>query len=74
AAIPILPFVFLQGMTAVIAAFIFSGLGLFLVGALLSAFTARHPLVSGLRMMGIGLGAAVVTYLIGRAIGVSVAG
>jgi VIT1/CCC1 family predicted Fe2+/Mn2+ transporter len=74
AAVPILPFLFLHGATAIVTALIVSGLGLFLVGALLSLFTARNPLVSGLRMLGVGLGAATVTYLVGRLIGVSVAG
>ena len=74
AAIPILPFLFLHGFAAIVTAFVVSGAGLFVVGALLSLFTARNPLVSGLRMLGVGLAAATVTYLVGRLIGVSVAG
>jgi len=74
AIVPILPFLFLQGQLAILCSFALGGLALFVVGALLSLFTARNPLLSGLRMVGIGLGAAVVTYIIGRVIGVSVAG
>jgi VIT1/CCC1 family predicted Fe2+/Mn2+ transporter len=74
AAVPIVPFVLLQGSGAIWLALLLSGLGLFAVGALLSLFTARNPLVSGARMLGIGLGAATLTYVIGRLIGVSVAG
>ncbi|HZR97968.1 MAG TPA: VIT1/CCC1 transporter family protein [Chloroflexota bacterium] len=74
AAVPIVPFLFLHGFTAIATSLLVSGLGLFVVGALLSLFTARNPLVSGLRMLGVGLAAATVTYLVGRLIGVSVAG
>jgi VIT1/CCC1 family predicted Fe2+/Mn2+ transporter len=74
AVLPIVPFLFLQGQAAILSSFALSGLALFVVGVLLSLFTARNPLLSGLRMVAIGLGAAVVTYLIGHLIGVSVAG
>ena len=66
AAVPILPFMFLHGFAAILTALVISGAGLFMVGALLSLFTARNPLVSGLRMLGVGLAAATVTYLVGR--------
>ncbi len=74
ALLPIIPFLVLQGQAAILSAFALSGLGMFVVGALLSLFTARNPLLSGLRMLAIGLGAATVTYLIGRVIGISVGG
>ena len=74
AAVPILPFLFLHGFAAIVTAMVIGGASLFAVGALLSLFTARNPLVSGLRMLGVGLAAATVTYLVGRLIGVSVAG
>jgi VIT1/CCC1 family predicted Fe2+/Mn2+ transporter len=74
AALPILPFLFVHGTLAVLLSFAVSALGLFVVGVLVSYFTARNPLLSGLRMTAIGLGAALVTYLIGRLIGVSVVG
>jgi VIT1/CCC1 family predicted Fe2+/Mn2+ transporter len=74
AALPVAPFLFAQGGLAIWLALLVSGLGLFVVGALLSLFTARNPLVSGLRMLAVGLGAATLTYFIGRLIGVSVAG
>jgi VIT1/CCC1 family predicted Fe2+/Mn2+ transporter len=51
-----------------------SCLGLFGVGAVISIFTARGPLVSGLRMLGIGLLASTITYSVGWLLGVSVAG
>jgi VIT1/CCC1 family predicted Fe2+/Mn2+ transporter len=39
-----------------------------------SLLTGRGMLFSGLRQLGIGLGAATITYIIGSIIGVSVAG
>jgi len=44
------------------------------VGALLSVFTARGPLVSGLRMLVIGLFASAITYGVGWLLGVSIVG
>src|SRR5262249_13706209 len=74
ALIPILPFMLLRGPAAIGLAVALSAVGLFVVGALISLFTARNPLMSGARMLAIGLGAAAATFLIGRIIGVSVAG
>jgi len=42
------------------------------VGALISIFTGRGAIFSGLRMLGIGALAAGVTYFIGRLLGVTV--
>jgi vacuolar iron transporter family protein len=47
---------------------------LFGVGALLSIFTARGPLVSGTRMLVIGLVVSAITYSVGWLLGVSVSG
>jgi VIT1/CCC1 family predicted Fe2+/Mn2+ transporter len=50
------------------------GLGafsLFSIGALLSLFTNRNALLSGLRMLLIGSTAGVVTYLVGSVLGVT---
>lgn len=74
AVIPVIPFLF-GGGTAVIAASLgLSLVALFLVGAAVSLLTGRGVLFSGFRQLGIGLAAAIVTYLIGSLIGVSVAG
>ena len=48
-----------------------AAVGLFAVGASLSLFTGRGALRSGLRMVLIGGGAGVVTYLIGMLFGVA---
>ncbi len=74
AIVPVAPFIFLSGSTAVIVSILFSTVGLFLVGAATALFTGRGVAFSGLRMVVFGLLAAAVTFGIGRLIGVSVAG
>lgn len=75
AAVPVLPYLFGQGGTLVFVASLGLSLGaLFAVGAGVSLLTGRSTLYSGLRQVGIGLGAAAVTYVVGRAIGVSLVG
>ena len=54
--------------------FLVAVIGLFGIGAAITLFTGRSVLFSGTRQMLFGLAAAAVTFLIGRLIGVSVAG
>jgi len=56
----------------VIASAVLCALALLVVGIGVSAFTGRHPLLSGGRMLGIGAAAASLTFLIGRLIGTTV--
>jgi len=72
--IPVLPYLVTSGTTAWAASVVLSCLALFGVGALISIFTARGPFVSGLRMLGIGLLASLITYGVGWLLGVSVTG
>ncbi|MGP1674612.1 MAG: VIT1/CCC1 transporter family protein, partial [Candidatus Limnocylindrales bacterium] len=74
ASVPVLPFVFGGGQTITILSLALSLVALFLVGAGVSLLTGRGLLYSGVRQVGLGLGAAVVTYLIGSIIGVGVVG
>lgn len=74
AILPVLPFAFLSDMTAVISSSILSALGLFIIGAAITLFTGKAVLASGLRQVAFGLAAALVTFGIGRLIGVSLAG
>jgi len=74
ALVPVLPYLFGGGSLAWIVSAALSCLALFGVGALLSIFTARGPLFSGARMLGIGLLASSITYSVGWLLGVSVAG
>jgi VIT1/CCC1 family predicted Fe2+/Mn2+ transporter len=72
--IPVLPYLFTTGTQAWVASGLASCLALFGVGALISIFTARGPVFSGLRMLAIGLLASGITYSVGWLLGVSVAG
>ncbi|MHB1007602.1 MAG: VIT1/CCC1 transporter family protein [Chloroflexota bacterium] len=74
AVLPVLPFLFVSGLQAVLISAVLSAIALFAVGSVLSLFTGRNPLFSGGRMLGIGSVAALVTYVIGNLIGVSVGG
>jgi VIT1/CCC1 family predicted Fe2+/Mn2+ transporter len=71
AIIPVAPFLFLAGNTAVVASLAVSALGLFAIGAAITLLTGRGVWFSGLRQMGFGLIAAAVTYGIGRLMGVT---
>jgi len=74
ALVPVIPYLFTSGASAWGASVLFSGLALFAVGSVISIFTAAGPMLSGLRMLGIGLLASAVTFGVGRLLGVSVAG
>ena len=74
AAMPILPFAVLSGDAAVWAGAALSGAVMFLIGAGTTLFTGRGVLFSGARQLFVGLGAAAVTFAIGRLIGVVISG
>ncbi|PKO19235.1 MAG: rubrerythrin family protein [Chloroflexi bacterium HGW-Chloroflexi-10] len=74
AVIPVAPFAFLSGMTAVLVSIALSVVGLFLLGAVITLFTGRGVWFSGMRMVVFGLLAAAVTFGIGHLIGVSLVG
>ncbi|HEX9331250.1 MAG TPA: VIT1/CCC1 transporter family protein [Anaerolineales bacterium] len=69
---PILPFLFLIGTTAIYMSLIVSGIGLFIIGAAITLMTGRSVWFSGMRQVLVGLAAAVLTYGIGKLIGISV--
>ena len=70
-AIPLAPFLFVTGGSALVATVAVTASALFAVGATLSLFTGRSALMSGARMFSIGAVAAGVTYLVGKLLGVS---
>ena len=72
AILPILPFVFLSGSTAVVVALALSALGLFAIGAAITLLTGRGVLVSGFRQLAFGAAAFVVTYGIGALFGTAI--
>lgn len=63
--IPLIPFFFTGGMTAVILSFVISLLAHFLIGAAKSIITVRSWWKSGLEMMAVGVIVAIITYGLG---------
>lgn len=69
AIIPVAPFLFADGQTAIVISFVISMLSHFLVGAARSVFTGRGVIRSGMDMFLVGLGVAAVGYLVGEWVG-----
>ena len=69
ATLPVLPFLFSGSYTAVAVSAALSAVGLFTVGAGITLLTGRSAWYSGLRQVGLGLAAAVVTFGIGTLVG-----
>jgi len=64
--IPVFPYIVLRGMPAIWLSFAISMLSHFGVGAARSVFTGRNAFRSGLDMFVVGLGIAVIGYLVGE--------
>jgi VIT1/CCC1 family predicted Fe2+/Mn2+ transporter len=73
AIVPVIPYVLTTGGVAFFASIGLSLAALFAVGAGVSLLTGRSLLFSGARQVLIGSAAAIVTYVVGLAIGVSIA-
>ncbi|HUL72632.1 MAG TPA: VIT1/CCC1 transporter family protein [Vicinamibacterales bacterium] len=71
AILPVFAFFFLSGDRAIVTSLIVSGIGLFAIGAAITILTGRSVWFSGSRQVLVGLGAAGLTFAIGRLIGVS---
>jgi VIT1/CCC1 family predicted Fe2+/Mn2+ transporter len=74
AIIPVAPFAFLSGASAILVSVVLSTIGLFIIGSGITLFTGRSVLFSGTRQVTFGLIAAALTYGIGRLIGVNIGG
>jgi VIT1/CCC1 family predicted Fe2+/Mn2+ transporter/rubrerythrin len=72
AVIPLLPFALIAGFTATVVSVLLTALALLTVGGLVGRLSGAGVVRSALRQFGVGAAAALVTYLIGRAIGGSV--
>jgi VIT1/CCC1 family predicted Fe2+/Mn2+ transporter len=72
AAIPILPFLVTTGTAAIVAAGIVVGVALLATGATVGVLTGGSLLRRGLRQLGIGGAAALVTYGLGRLFGIAI--
>jgi VIT1/CCC1 family predicted Fe2+/Mn2+ transporter len=67
--VPLLPFLFVAGQVALVAAAALSGVALLGLGAGITRLTGIHPVRSGLRQLAFGASAALVTYGIGIVVG-----
>ncbi len=74
AIIPVIPFLFTSGATAVLTSLSLASLALFGTGAAITLVTGRGPWRSGLRQAVLGLAAAGLTYGIGSLLGVAITG
>ena len=70
AAVPVIPYIFgLGGMTAMILATVLVSVALVFTGGVVGVLSGKSPGPMALRQFTIGLGAALVTYLLGLAFG-----
>ena len=74
AILPVIPHLFFAGNTAILISAAVSTAGLFGIGAASTLFTGRTVLFSGARQVLFGLAAALVTFLVGHFLGVSIGG
>jgi VIT1/CCC1 family predicted Fe2+/Mn2+ transporter len=65
AIVPIIPYFFLEGYTALITSIGTAALFLFTVGVTKSRFTGRNPIASGLQILIIGVASAIAGYALG---------
>jgi predicted membrane protein (TIGR00267 family) len=67
--VPLVPFFFASRRPALITSVVLSATVLLALGAAVTTLTGRSPLRSAIRQLLFGLGAAAITYAIGRAVG-----
>ena len=72
AIVPLAPFLLTSGTAAVVISSTLALIALFIVGALVSLLTGRSLLFSGLRQCFLGGSTALITFIVGSVIGVSV--
>ena len=72
ALIPLIPFLLMSGTSALVTSVVISLVALFGLGVGVSFLTKKSWLMSGVRQLALGGAAALVTYLVGQAIGASV--
>jgi VIT1/CCC1 family predicted Fe2+/Mn2+ transporter len=70
AVVPLLPYAVRPGGGSVAEIIVVSSLALFLVGAAISLFSGKSAVAGGARMLMIGCGAGLVTFTLGRILGV----
>ncbi len=70
--VPVIPFLLLPPLLGIIASVVLTCIALFFAGMIRALSTLKPFAKSGIEMVLIGLGASVVTYLVGMVIGVAV--
>lgn len=68
-AFPIIPYAFLPKDAAIMASIALSGVTMFALGAIKCKFTKQNVLRTGMKMMLMAMGAALLAYLIGEGLG-----
>lgn len=71
ALIPLIPYLKHEGGVALTMSISFTAVTLFVIGAILSLFSNRNPLLLGARMLAVGSAAGGITYCIGKLLGTS---
>lgn len=72
ASVVVIPYLFLEGIPALVVAIVLSVTSLLVVGGLVGRFSGRGIVFSAFRQLAWGVGAAAVTYIVGSIIGVNV--
>jgi VIT1/CCC1 family predicted Fe2+/Mn2+ transporter len=72
AVVPLVPYFFAGGTSALVGSIACAALALFAIGALITLLTGRHAFYSGTRQLVFGLLAAGVTYGVGSLIGTAI--
>ena len=72
AVVPLVPFLLLGGTAALVLAVVLATVAMILVGGAVGVLSGRGVVIPALRQVGVGVGAAAVTYAIGALVGVSI--
>lgn len=70
--LPLSPFLFVNHTHVLWISVGITGVTLFIIGALLSLFNNRNPIILGLRMLLVGVISGGITYLIGKLLGIAI--
>jgi VIT1/CCC1 family predicted Fe2+/Mn2+ transporter len=66
AIVPVVPFAFIQGRAATLVSLVAAAAGLFVIGFFITLFTGRSVMYTGVRQLLFGLGAAGITFAVGK--------
>lgn len=72
--VPVVPFVFAEGLAALVTSFAVTAAALLVAGGIRSRYTGERPLLAGLELVAMALIGVLAALLIGRLVGVAVPG